>query len=112
MCELPPHAVRDPILRERLAALCAYYLSTMFEHADMAPHLAETKAIEDRQDILVLPALVMAVIDGMSLQVNLDPAAVDCDRGLALLDLLVTEVLEGGAPAADSSRRKPDRRLR
>jgi len=95
MYELAPHALRDPILRERLAALYAYYRSTMFEHADMEPHLAEVTAYEDRQDILALPALVMAVIDGMSLQVNLDPAAVDCDRVFALLDLLVTEVLEG-----------------
>jgi AcrR family transcriptional regulator len=95
MYELAPHALRDPILRQRLAALYAYYRSTMFQHADMAPHLEETSAYEDRQDILALPALVMAVIDGMSLQVNLDPAAVDCDRVFALLDLLVSEVLEG-----------------
>lgn len=95
MFELAPHALRDPVLRDRFAALYAYYRSTMFEHANMAPHLAETPAYEDKQDILALPALVMAVIDGMSLQVNLDPAAVDCDRVFALLDLLVSEVLEG-----------------
>jgi len=95
MFELAPHALRDPILRERLAALYAYYRSTMFQHAEMAPHLEETQACEDRQDVLAPPALVMAVIDGMSLQVNLDPAVVDCDRVFALLDLLVVEVLEG-----------------
>ena len=77
MFELAPHALRDPILRERLAALYAHYRSTMFEHAAMAPHLAETQAYEDRQDALALLALVMAVIDGMSVQVNLDPAVVD-----------------------------------
>lgn len=81
--------------RARLAALYAYYRSTMFAHTGMASHLAETPSYEDRQDVLALPALVMAVIDGMSLQVNLDPAAVDCDRVFALLDLLVSEVLEG-----------------
>jgi AcrR family transcriptional regulator len=95
MFELAPHALRDPVLRERFAALYAYYRSTMLENTGMAPHLEETSAYEDRQDILALPALVMAVIDGMSLQVNLDPAAVDCDRVFALLDLLVNEVLEG-----------------
>ena len=95
MFELAPHALRDPILRARFAALYAYYRSTMLERAGMAQHLKETPAYEDRQDILALPALVMAVIDGMSLQVNLDPAAVDIDRVFALLDLLVTEVLEG-----------------
>ena len=95
MFELAPHVLRDPILRDRLAALYAYYRSTMLEQLGMAPHLAETPAYEDRQDIDALPALVMAVIDGMSLQVNLDPAAVDCERVFALLDLFVSEVLEG-----------------
>ena len=95
MFELAPHVLRDPILRERLAALYAYYRSTMFEHSTWRRTSRRHQPTEDRQDIQALPALVMAVIDGMSLQVNLDPAAVDCDRVFALLDLFVTEVLEG-----------------
>jgi TetR/AcrR family transcriptional regulator, regulator of biofilm formation and stress response len=95
MFELAPHALRDPILRERLATLYAWYRATMLEQSGMADRLAETPAYEDKQDIQALPALVMAVIDGMSLQMSLDPAAVDCDRVFALLDLFVTDVLEG-----------------
>lgn len=93
--ELAPHVIRDPILRERFAALYAWYRATMLEQSGMAERLAEIRPYEDRQDVLALPALVMAAIDGMSLQVSLDPAAVDCDRVFALLDLFVTEVLDG-----------------
>lgn len=93
--ELAPHVIRDPVLRERFAALYAWYRATMLEQSGMTERLAEIKTYEDRQDVLALPALVMATIDGMSLQVSLDPAAVDCDRVFALLDLLVNEVLDG-----------------
>ena len=37
----------------------------------------------------------MAVIDGMSFQLSLDPKSVDCDRVFALLDLFVSAVLDG-----------------
>jgi hypothetical protein len=93
--ELAPHALRDPILRERLATLYAWYRATMLEQSGMADRLADTPAYEDKQDIQALPALAMAVIDGMSLQMSLDTAAVDCDRVFALLDLFVTDVLDG-----------------
>jgi len=93
--ELAPHAIRDPVLRDRLAALYAWYRATMIEQTGMAAGLTSATAYEDREDIRALPALVMAVIDGMSLQVSLDKTAVDCDRVFALLDLFVTQVLEG-----------------
>ena len=93
--ELAPHVIRDPVLRDRFAALYAWYRATMLDQTGMSARLAGVSAYEDRQDIQALPALVMAVIDGMSLQVSLDPAAVDCERVFALLDLFVSDVLDG-----------------
>ena len=93
--ELAPHVIRDPVLRDRFAALYAWYRATMLEEMGMSTRLADVPAYEDRQDIQALPALVMAVIDGMSLQISLDPAAVHCERVFALLDLLVSDVLRG-----------------
>ena len=93
------------MLRDRFAALYAWYRATMLEQLGISAVLADVSAYEDRRDIDAIPALVMAVIDGMSLQVSLDPAAVDCERVFALLDLFVSDVLEGrvrtgGSPAA------------
>ena len=75
---------------------------TLYEEArDKLEELSErfTKAVSGAYNRLFFPGgngeLVMATIDGMSLQVSLDPAAVDCDRVFALLDLLVNEVLDG-----------------
>ena len=93
--ELAPHVIRDPVLRDRFAALYAWYRATMLDETGMSARLTDVSAYEDRQDIAALPALVMAVIDGTSLQVSLDPAAVDCERVFALLDLFVSDVLDG-----------------
>ena len=95
MFELAPHVIRDPVLRDRLAALYAWYLKTMREESGMAAAAAKTDAYDDRQDIETLAAIVMAVIDGTSLQVSLDPASLDVDRVFALLDLFVSAVLDG-----------------
>jgi AcrR family transcriptional regulator len=95
MFELMPHALRDPILRDRFAALYVLYRKLMLEQSGIAERLSSLSAYEDRQDVAALPALLMAVIDGMSFQSSLDPKAVDCDRVFALLDLLVSAVLDG-----------------
>ena len=95
MFELMPHALRDPILRDRFAALYVLYRKLMLEQSGIAERLSSLSAYEDRQDVAALPALLMAVIDGMSFQVGLDPKAVDCDRVFALLDLLVSAALDG-----------------
>lgn len=93
--EIAPHIIRDPILRERHAALYAWYVKIVREKSGMAAALGSISAYEDRGDVEALPALILAVIDGMSLQVSLDPSSVDCDRVFALLDLCVTAVLDG-----------------
>lgn len=95
MYELVPHVLRDPVLRERFAALYVMYRGLMLEESGMAERIAELSAYQDRQDVKALPALLMAVIDGMSFQMSLDPKAVDCERVFALLDLFVAAVLEG-----------------
>ena len=83
------------MLRDRFAALYAWYRGTMLDQLGISAGFADTSAYEDRQDVLAIPALVMAAIDGMSLQVGLDPPAVDCERVFALLDLFVSAVLDG-----------------
>ena len=95
MFELAPHAIRDPTLRERLAALYAWYLKTMRDECGMTAAAAGEAAYEDRRDIEMLAVIVMAAIDGVSLQVSLDPAAVEVDRVFSLLDLFVSAVLDG-----------------
>ena len=95
MFELAPHIIRDQILRDRLAALYAWYLKTMLEESGMDAALGTIPAYEDRQDVAALPSLILAVIDGMSLQMSLEPHADRCERVFALLDLLVTAVLDG-----------------
>ena len=95
MFELAPHVLREPVLRERLAALYSIYRETMLEQAGMSERLRALSAYQDRQDILALPALVMAAIDGMSFQEALDPQSVDSERVFALLDLFVSAVLDG-----------------
>jgi AcrR family transcriptional regulator len=95
MFELAPHVIREPILRDRLANLYAWYLKSMREESGMAAAAAGATAYQDRQDIEALAAVIMAVIDGISLQVSLDPASVDVDRVFALVDLFVSAVLDG-----------------
>lgn len=95
MYELMPHVLRDPVLRERLAALYTYYRKLMLTQTEIDKSLEATPAYHDRKDVEALPALVMAVIDGMSIQQSLGPGAIDCDRVFALLDLFVSAVLDG-----------------
>jgi AcrR family transcriptional regulator len=95
MFELAPHVIRDPVLRDRLANLYAWYLKSMREESGMAAAADGAPAYQDRQDIETLAAIVMAVIDGISLQVSLDPASVDVERVFALIDLFVSAVLDG-----------------
>ncbi len=95
MYELVPHILREPTLRERFAALYMMYRKLMFEECGMTECMAKLTAYQDRQDAHALPALVMAIIDGMSFQMSLDPKTVDCDRVFALLDLFVSAVLDG-----------------
>lgn len=93
--ELAPHVIREPVLRGRLAALYAWYLKTMREECGMTAAAAAAAAYEDRRDIEMLAAIVMAVIDGVSLQVSLDSTSVEVERVFALLDLFVSAVLDG-----------------
>jgi AcrR family transcriptional regulator len=95
MFELVPHVLRDPVLRERLATLYISYRKLMFEQTDAVTRAGELTAYQDRRDVEVLPALIMAVIDGMSFQEGLDPTSIDCERVFALLDLFVSAVLDG-----------------
>ena len=95
MYELMPHVLRDPTLRQRLGALYAYYRKLMLTQADMGESLETTQPYHDRKDVEALPALVMAVIDGMSIQQSLDASSIDCERVFALLDLFVSAVLDG-----------------
>lgn len=95
MYELMPHVLRDAVLRERFAALYALYRRLMLAETGMAEELGTITAYQDRRDVTALTALVMAVIDGMSIQQSLDPKSADCERVFALLDLFVSAVLDG-----------------
>lgn len=67
--ELLPHVVRDELLRSRLALLYQWYWSLKLEWLGLA---GESGTLED-PDLLGLSQLLSAIIDGLAIQVAIDP---------------------------------------
>ncbi len=67
--ELFPHAVRDPLLRSRLAVLYRWYWQMKLEWLGIAGRGGSL----DDPDLLGLAQVLSAVIDGMAVQVAIDP---------------------------------------
>jgi AcrR family transcriptional regulator len=69
--EVLPHALRDPALRPRVAGLYESYRQTV-----MTCLGAGTGEVADSR-LLPLAALMIAVVDGLSIQMGLDPEGFD-----------------------------------
>lgn len=96
---ITPHALTDPVLRPRTAALYQWYRECHL-HACGVELPADQQA---RRRLVATAALMLAAIDGLALQVALDPGSVDDEHSLDVLRYAVQHALaqEGEAPGAD-----------
>ena len=67
--ELLPHVLRDEALRQRIAALYTWYWRVKLEWLGVAD---PTRGLED-PELLGLAQILSAVIDGLAIQVAIDP---------------------------------------
>ena len=84
--ELLPHVLRDEVLRQRLAALYQWYWNAKLEWLG----LGEPGGIVRDPDLVGLSQIFSAVIDGLALQVAIDP-----DVDLAVPFRVLDELLAG-----------------
>lgn len=97
LAEALAHGLRDPILRGKFAA--DYEMAR-----DGTLTLARLDGAADPEDVRrrrALASLVIAVIDGLSLQVATDPGAVDLDTAFAVLAEMVRDVVRRESAATD-----------
>jgi AcrR family transcriptional regulator len=91
LTEALAHGVRDPILRAKFAL-----------DYDLARRgWLELAGLDDDERRRALASLIVATVDGLSLQVATDPGAIDLDASFAILSEMVREWLRGeGEPAS------------
>jgi AcrR family transcriptional regulator len=84
--EVLPHALRDPDLRERVAALYDGYRETVLRCLD-----AEDE--HERARLRPFAMLMIAIVDGLAVQHGLDPDGADVAAATALWEQLATPFL-------------------
>jgi AcrR family transcriptional regulator len=89
---IAPHALVDPALRTRAAALYSWYRELTVREAGLSPDATPDLPEEERLRLQRLGAVIVAAVDGLSLQAGLDPAF-DADAAFAELARLVTSAL-------------------
>jgi AcrR family transcriptional regulator len=91
--DILPHALRDPGLRERVAALYDGYRETVLRCLDAAgPDApAETRPFA---------MLMIAIVDGLAIQHGLDPEGADVRAATELWERLAQQFLAGGREEA------------
>ena len=94
--EVLPHAMRDPDLRERVAALYDGYRETVLRCLD-----AEDDAA--RQRLRPFAMLMIAIVDGLALQHGLDPDGADVAAATHLWEQLARPFLSDGGSSAQVS---------
>jgi TetR/AcrR family transcriptional regulator, transcriptional repressor of bet genes len=87
--QIAPHALRDPVLRPRMAKLYEWYREiTLRSCGAVVPGDPA-----GRRRLLAAASLVLASVDGLALQVALDPDAVAADEAFDILRPAVQRVL-------------------
>ncbi len=99
--QIAPHALRDPELRPRMARLYEWYREITLRACGVS--LPDDP--QARRRLLATAGLVLAAVDGLALQVALDPDAIDDEHAFELLKPAVQRALsdDGGlrdGPAA------------
>jgi AcrR family transcriptional regulator len=91
--EILPHALRDPDLRERVAALYDGYRETVLRCLDTAVPEAET-------ELRPFAMLMIAIVDGLAIQHGLDPDGADVRAATELWERLARPFLTSGDRAS------------
>jgi len=84
--EILPQALRDPDLRERVAALYDGYRETVLRCLDAADPEAEA-------ELRPFAMLMIAIVDGLAIQHGLDPEGADVAAATALWERLAQPFL-------------------
>jgi hypothetical protein len=83
-----PHALRDPDLRERVAALYDGYRETVLRCLDAT-------GPEAPSEMRPFAMLMIAIVDGLAIQHGLDPEGADVRAATALWERLAQPLLTG-----------------
>jgi AcrR family transcriptional regulator len=86
--EVLPHALRDPDLRERVAALYDGYRETVLR-------CLEAEDDEAKRRLRPFAMLMIAIVDGLALQHGLDPDGADVAAATSLWEQLARPFLSG-----------------
>ncbi len=92
--EVLPHALREPDLRERVAALYDGYRETVTRCLD-AGHAASAVRLRP------FAMLMIAIVDGLAIQHGLDPEGADVAAATALWERLARPYLAESGPATE-----------
>ena len=90
--EILPHALRDPDLRERVAALYDGYRETVLRCLDAAGPGAQ-------EQLRPFAMLMIAIVDGLAIQHGLDPDGADVRAATELWERLARPFLTAGGDA-------------
>ncbi len=91
--EILPHALRDPDLRGRVAALYDGYRETVVRCVDVTGRRATS-------ELRPFAVLMIAIVDGLAIQHGLDPGGADVRAATELWERLARPLLTG-RPVAD-----------
>jgi AcrR family transcriptional regulator len=83
-----PYAMRLPDLRPRLAALYRWYRELVLEKSGILALVPSGIVLTD-EEAEALAGVIMAALDGLSLQAALDPEGFDVDAAIDMLDRMV-----------------------
>jgi AcrR family transcriptional regulator len=87
--EILPHALRNPDLRDRVAALYSGYRETVQRCFDKAAPAAAA-------ELQPFAVLMIAIVDGLAIQHGLDPDGADVRSAIKLWEKLVRPLLAEG----------------
>jgi AcrR family transcriptional regulator len=98
LAELAAHGFRDPVVREKLADDYDLARSSTLEITGLRPAGSRPGDTPRDRRLQALASMIVAVIDGLALQVAVDPDGVDRDAVFALLADMARLLLADQAP--------------